>query len=410
MVFSRMAAYLASKGMDVTIVDYPDGAMARRVRGMSGIRLHSFEDGVPTRIGGDGVVVLQSLLPATIRPELRIDPAARLLFWTLHPANFIQVAAPISWIRDLQMRSRIFHDVLMKTVMHRFAVRLRTFVLSLDRGSALLFMDRENYRVTSERVGVVLRNPIFVPVPSDRAVVNRVQEVARAPRSPLSIAWLGRLAQFKVHILLHMLDRFSRLARERRLPLRFQIIGDGPDRWRIRTDRFEHEYFTVEWKGRLTEKDLDDYLVENIDILAAMGTSALEGARLGLPTILLDFSYRRIRGDYVFRWLHQTKDYVLGEVIGGRHIEPGNDSLDRLVDDFLRDRSALSHQAFDYYTANHSIDVVAVRFIEAARRSSFQYGDIDPELLRKGAIRKVYEFIRAGVDRIRRASATEESS
>lgn len=394
MLFSRMAVHLAGKGIDVRVVDYPDGPMADRVRGTPGVRLVPFSDGVPLTICDDSILVMQSILPATIRPELRIVPTTRLLFWTLHPANLIQTVIPLRFFTDLQMRSRYFHGMAMKTVMRGFATRLRAFVTELVRHRAIVFMDGENHRLICERLHLEIEDPIFVPVPSDSATVNRAELSARQPDGSISFGWLGRLADFKIYILLHILERLSRLARHTRQLIRFHIVGDGRHSHLIRRDRLEHQYFSVEMVGVLKGRELDDYLVDHIDVLAAMGTSALEGARLGLPTILLDFSYAPVPSGYSFRWLHDTRDYTLGEVIGPRHLKAGNDSLYEIVKAIRDDRAALSRRAFDYYRSNHAIDVVADRFLEAVVNSRFTYGDIDPELLRKGGIRRVYEWTR----------------
>lgn len=394
MLFSRMAVHLAKSGVDVRVVDYPDGAMAQRVRDVAGVRLIPFHDGVPVEIGDDSVLVMQAILPATIRPELRVDRRTRVLFWVLHPANLVQTAVPLRYFRDLQLRSRGFHAAV-NLAMRPFARRLRAFVETLAARRAIVFMDGENYRLTSERTGAAIPDPLFIPVPSDSPTINRGIERKGNGNDPLTFAWLGRLADFKIHILIHLLERLSELSRRRSLPIDFHIIGHGPDAGLIRPERLEHEHFRLRMTGRLTGEALDEHLARSVDVLAGMGTSALEGARLGVPTILLDISYRRVREGYIFRWLHETTDFTLGEVLTPRHFRPGNDSLERMVDEVIAARPSLSARAFDYYVRSHSLEAIAPRFLAAASSSEFRFGEIDPALRTRSAVRRAYEWLRS---------------
>ena len=395
MLFSRMAARLARSGMAVDVIDYPGGAMDRRLRDERGVRVLPFQDGAPLAVRGETVLVLQAILPATMRPELQVHPSTRIVFWALHPANLIQTAIPTPYFRDLQLRSRLFHKIVINLLMAPFAVRLRRFVEELNRRRAIFFMDGENYRVTRDWLGARLPDPIFIPVPSDAATVNRGTDRNRPAGAPLSFGWLGRLADFKMPILLHLLRRLSEHARSRGTSIEFHVIGDGPEAAAIGGAALEHPTFRIVMAGRITGGALDDYLSENLDVLAAMGTSALEGARLGIPTLLLDISYHSVDGDYIFRWLHDTRDFTLGEILQPRHFARGNDSLERVIDTVVQDRPALSRKAFDYYRRSHSIDEVAARFADAVRRSGFRFGDIDGALIRKGVVRRSYEWIRS---------------
>ena len=44
-----------------------------------------------------------------------------------------------------------------------------------------------------------------------------------------------------------------------------------------------------------------------------MGTSAIEGARLGIPTILLDYSYKSINGFYKYEFIYEKEGFSLGK-------------------------------------------------------------------------------------------------
>jgi hypothetical protein len=136
--------------------------------------------------------------------------------------------------------------------------------------------------------------------------------------------------------------------------------------------------------------------LSSLDILFAMGTSALEGARLGVPTALLDFSYGPVPADYRYRWLFDAEDFELGRLIdASRRGESSDLSLARMLDQLAEDPVGLSHRTFEYCRRHHSLESGVEAFLAAAGAASFRFGDIDPALRRKGMIRRTYENLRA---------------
>src|SRR5205823_7718665 len=127
------------------------------------------------------------------------------------------------------------------------------------------------------------------------------------PRHKVNVAWLGRLSDFKVHILLYTMQRLARWAEHSGVTVDMHVIGDGPDATLIRNSSVDHPRFRRTFTGSLTGRDLQRYLIERVDLLVAMGTSALEGARLGIPTILLDIAYGRVKEGYEYKWLFESR-------------------------------------------------------------------------------------------------------
>jgi hypothetical protein len=392
MLFARLARHLAAHGTPVDVIDFCEGYMARTLRGVPGVRLRGFAEGTSMAISANTLLVMQSILPATIRPELEPDAATRVLFWTLHPMNLVQSLVPLDAVRHLQSRYAWFHRAFGRTLLHRLTRQLRAMVETMHAKRAIAFMDGETLDATCQRLELTISDPLFLPVACPVPGQNRCE--GRQRGGPLGMAWLGRLSDFKIHILLRTLEQASRHAARTRLPIVFHIIGDGPEEGRIAAARYEHEWFTVVRAGVVAGEKLDQYLVANVDLLAAMGTSALEGARLGVPTMLLDVSYGAVPASYRFGWLHDSDRSTLGRLIDGRMLEPGNDSLARIIESVRNNPAPLSAAAYRYCREQHSLDAVGKRFLDAAAGASFRWADIDPALRRKGMIRSTYEQLR----------------
>ncbi|WP_446787212.1 hypothetical protein, partial [Macellibacteroides fermentans] len=155
-----------------------------------------------------------------------------------------------------------------------------------------------------------------------------------------------------------------------------------------------HDSFKIIHEGVISGENLDRFLLDKIDVLVAMGTSALEGAKLGVPTVLLDFSYGNVPEGYRFRMLFESEYYGLADLIDDSHIETGNKSLEQIIENIQVKYSDLSEKTFDYCARNHSISSVCEKFMSALEEATFHYGDFNPEILKRGWIRKMYELVR----------------
>jgi hypothetical protein len=125
-----------------------------------------------------------------------------------------------------------------------------------------------------------------------------------------------------------------------------------------------------------------------------MGTSALEGGRLAIPTILLDISYVPIKKDYLFRWIFQTNNFDLAHDISFEDIQQGNESLKNMVLDLKINYKALSDTTYDYYCKNHDIDTVKNLLLSQMQQSELTFEQIDKRILKKSLMRRLYDYYR----------------
>jgi len=398
LLFSRLATVLAEEyGFRTMAVDFSDGYMAKTLASSPWVRLVEFKVGQELAIGPEIILVMQSVLPYNIRPELRIHPDTRLVFWTLHPFNLVQTIIPLPWCRYLQTRCRFWDQVAGRTFFRGLHRRLKSFVLAMARQKSIFFMDGPTLRTTQERLDLRISDPVIVPVTNDFAWAEPRASRRVEIKGPIRFVWMGRLCDFKIHILLHAARRLSELAAKRRLPIELHVIGEGPESGRLEKLNLGHAWFHLKKLGIIPGRERDAYLLHHADVMLSMGMSALEGAKLGIPTLLLDFSYGPILRNYRFRWLFDARDCSLGELITSGHYENGSNSLNDIVDAMLSDYDSLAARTLTYYSTHHSITNVCEKFIAALQKAEFRYGSIEPEVLRKGLVRRVYEFVRDDV-------------
>ena len=379
MLFLRLANAIAEDASpEVYLGDYENGYMVSQKRHPN-VRTLIVKPGEPARVPENAAIVFQTLPPWYISRELVIPAATKILFWNLHPYNLLM------YFKSDGRRQPVYYQLGRTYVQYR----MRTFTRTILERRGLIFMDGENRRSAEAVIGRPLQDSGYVPV-----------AVGEAPRLHFTpsrhYAWLGRLADFKVSILIHVLRMLSRYAREHAHPLTFHVLGDGDRRDEVLgiLREVNHEYFETVMEGEVKAAEaIPARLEQTCCLLFAMGTSALEGARIGLPTILLDFSYGPVPENYRFRFLHEAVDYNLGLEIQSDAAGDGLHNVGeivRRVEDPIQYED-ICNRTYSYYLANHEINQTKTRLLNAVDRSDLLYRDISR--FRNDPVMKVFRTI-----------------
>lgn len=133
-------------------------------------------------------------------------------------------------------------------------------------------------------------------------------------KKTMTVGWLGRVSRdFKVYSLIKVIEDFKKYIDESKsiIKIKFFIIGDG--------DGLEEteEYLRVNnidyyIKKHVDYSDIPRTLNENIDLLFAMGTSALDGAKIGCPTIVVRPMETKDQFSNIYSWFYDMEGYSLG--------------------------------------------------------------------------------------------------
>ena len=93
--------------------------------------------------------------------------------------------------------------------------------------------------------------------------------------------------------------------------MEFVVIGSGRDLEKVRSFVKDLEEINIEFVGEVPFEEATLH-ISRLDLLFAMGTSALEGAKQFVPTILTDYSFDAIKGLYRFQMIYQKEGYSVG--------------------------------------------------------------------------------------------------
>jgi hypothetical protein len=130
-----------------------------------------------------------------------------------------------------------------------------------------------------------------------------------------NVGWLGRIdVDFKVWSLIKLLLDIDKYNLQGLFRLRkFIIIGSGNADEYIR-DLIPKLSFHVEWIKFVDNDKLEGFLFDNVDLMFAMGTSVLESAKIGIPSIIVQpCRDGETPSMDSYRWVYQSIGYSLGE-------------------------------------------------------------------------------------------------
>jgi len=361
LLFLRLAKVLREEN-NVYIVDFADGYMGSRTpEGVHFIdfkRVQSYPE--------NAIVIIQSAIPWTFPDADKFNPNTRILFWNLHPNNLYPY---IFSTFSTNSTKRFFSRLLLPLSI----LRKRKLAMSIEyliSKNSLSFMDKENYTKTQEYYPNLNIPMQLLPVMTEQ--VEKIDLVG--PRDPLRCCWVGRIADFKVYVLEHLLKRLNE---ESTFAGRivFTVIGQGDYiNWlKEAVSRFRN--IDIVYIDELSPEHLGEYYKSKVDVLFAMGTSAIEGASRGIPTFLLDYSYGYINRTYKFSYIYSADGYCLGREIDDSMYEAEStlgEKLKALGSDFQN----ISQACYDYWLGNFSPEAVKDKFLSCIDDSGATIGEM----------------------------------
>lgn len=393
LLFLRIAEYLQRNGFaQCHLIDYADGFMARHVSDL-GVQLELYEDeGATVSIPNGAIAVFQSMTPWSIFPGVRPDLGAHIFFWNCYPFNLVPFLPGLR--RQMQHSERLSRLVL-GTLLRGYRNKIRKLIALLLSKNSLVFMDTTNLQTTERFLGVSISDPVFVPIPVQASSSKQFLATKRDFSRQIRVLWIGRVVDFKFYTLHRALIELNRLQPSLGLSVTVTIVGTGDYRAQLEAEVTKLVNLKFSFIEHVFPQDLDDFVVQKADLMIAMGTSALDCARLGIPTLLLDVAHAPVSADYVFAWLYERKGFTLGDVVCAEHFVNGNDSLARRIRELIDDFPRVSAMSRNYTQQNHDLAHVAGKLLQAISSSNCTYGELnDAGLLGRGFLYSIFTKIR----------------
>ena len=272
--------------------------------------------------------------------------------------------------------------------MHRFA----KLVDDMIAAGALHFMDIPTFMGGVEHIPMKTKTlDHYLPVPADD-----YDGALKSGKSEggLNVCWLGRLSDEKTPILKYTIRKLADYSLQHQQKLTLHVLGWGEHQEEVDGMRLDNEYFTQLKTRPIKSTEINEFLLQNIDVMFAMGTSALEAAKLGVPTVMVDATYEEIKGDYVFKPIYERTGYELAHLITNKDFERGNKSFERIMDLVNNHFEDFSHKSRDYFVKNHSLSSVGEQFVSLNKKSDFTFDRMDTKVMKPLLASRFYNLIR----------------
>ena len=218
-------------------------------------------------------------------------------------------------------------------------------------------------------IGVKKRDAVkYLPVP----VKSYINIARHTPNNNNHlITYLGRgNAEWKIFPLIKVLEDLNKIGESYKMA----IITDANDLFiKMINEYIPHNKVDLEFINNLDGPSLDRFLYENSFVHIAMGTSALEGGKLGIPTILVDICKEEFPNNYLYRWLHETQDFCLaGEIVDGVLPYQYGDNLEALLKRVETNEgyATISNECKTYVDTNHSIEAFVDNLLIRSKKTN----------------------------------------
>lgn len=389
-LFIRIAEYLAEqKKISVNVIDYSDGFMATNID-QNLVNLVIYDEKNYLLIPDNAIVIFQSMTPWSIFQNLKYNENTRFLFWNCHPFNLIPT---LPGLRDVMSSNLLLSRIILKTILRNYQKKMKNFIELISANNSLLFMDNTNLKTTEEYLNLKVKNINYLPIPGKNFGVDNILRSSLLKDNEINFTWIGRIVDFKYYILKHFLEELDKI--NNNFIFNITIVGEGDYLQSLKDLCSKLKNLNIQFINFIEPFKLEEYIKHNSDIILGMGTSALDGASIGVPVILLDISYKNVSNDYIFNWLFNTKNYNLGKLITYKKISSRNNSLIDMISDIITDYESLSQNTLDYYKENHSLPKIADMFLKYVDKSKMNWKILNnTNLTKRGTIYSMYYYLK----------------
>ena len=297
----------------------------------------------------DDVIVLTNINNTPLLERIKILNN-RIIFYSVHPQVFFVYNKKMNWMCRQEEAVLELADVLYSN-------------------NALYIMDGPNLKALTEK-GWHHGEISWLPVPFVNSLNKRKYNNDISNR-PLRLTYIGRGDwDNKIYPAIKVLEDLNQISTICEL----HVITNEIDSFeRLFSKYVSANKIKIVYKLNLYGEELDNYLLKNSDIHIAMGTSALEGAKLGIPTILIDLSEKEFPPYYKYRWLYECEEYCLGgEIIDD--VLPyctGTSLKDKIIEiSTIEGWNQIGEKCSIYANDNHSIKIFVDTLLNAAQSTT----------------------------------------
>ncbi|MEI7503690.1 MAG: hypothetical protein WCJ61_10440, partial [Paludibacter sp.] len=182
----------------------------------------------------------------------------------------------------------------------------------------------------------------------------------------ISLSYIGRAEKWKVNPVKKIISDLSIIKRTEKKEFRLHIFTDNVDEFGQLLSYNSNEIEII-YHSNIFGTELDQFIKKEILISFAMGTSCLESAKLGIPSILVDCSYDAFPNSYKYNWIYNSEGFSLGKVLDKNYISMNGYTLLEIFKQIFQNDSFIgdvSNRCLEYTSKNHDIETITSLLLE----------------------------------------------
>ncbi|MDR1501571.1 MAG: glycosyltransferase [Prevotella sp.] len=233
--------------------------------------------------------------------------------------------------------------------------RMKRFLQLADIRKGLLFMTEEHILLNEQWYKMRLENRKVLPL---CVRIDGNVKTLRPLSNEINICWLGRFVEFKFFSIKYLLKKIEEYAISNPSKrIKFILIGNGAWRGRVERECRKYKSFDIQLTGWQYPEKVKEIFINEVDVLFAHGTAALDGAKVGLPTVIVSGSYDEIPSEKKICWLYEAE----GKGNVGSLNEKRNSvhSFSDIMSMLICDNITIGKKCYDHVERNFDVSKVA---------------------------------------------------
>lgn len=285
------------------------------------------------------------------------NSSAKLIFWSVFPDDIINVFK----IRISFKKNKFSNRNLLSYLLTRKLVNM------LIAGNSAFFMDQIHISILQKYgLGQGLNSSHLLQIPVELPMPNNELTIYDQSTNNITLTYIGRAEYWKIIPFIKLLIDLNGL--KKIFNFKVNVITDYSSKFLTEIDRQEIETsgIEIEYHIGLFGNKLNDFLTKNSHIVFTMGTSLLDAASLGIPTIIIDPYYEIPKESNIYRYIFEEKGFCLGRPSWIMKPEMGHTLKDIFnVLSNIEYYNNVSIKCREYVQTNHNIDIVIKKIIKA---------------------------------------------
>jgi len=282
----------------------------------------------------------------------------------------------------------VFYPLVFRLINRKiFPIRWISSIIEVDLFKKLLknnvfyFIDNFGLNAVEKRTKLKISPNKILPIPI--IIKDNIKNKKVIDNNLLKITYIGRSVNWKMYPLLKIIEDIIELNFVKKINI--IIISSNT---KIVIDFIKENYPILPLKYftfyENVPYDQIQSILRNSDLHFAMGTAAIDGAILGIPTIVIDACYKKMPANYRYRWIYQMKTFGLGAVLSGNeNVFEGELSMENILNGIFDNYQYHSINSYNYAKEFYDAEKIVMKIFEYYKDNNFKFFYLSNSILGK---------------------------